>query len=206
MHATAFALGIHEDTGSLTYSSTTHRDVEALAACVRLGANQEQLARYLRGPLQPRAARAAASGSIAARTEREVAGLRVVTAAASAGRYVEDASTLVSRIGDVADWDALLLCVEMEGRVLVVGRSRTPALSRSTRRSSRSAAAGTRRPRPRSCARRIPAAVLERVLAEAERVRRAAAARGRRDVAAGARGRERRRTSRRRWSSASGSA
>ena len=53
MHATAFALGIHEDTGSLTYSSTTHRDVEALAACVRLGANQEQLARYLRSPLQP---------------------------------------------------------------------------------------------------------------------------------------------------------
>ncbi len=52
MHATAFALGIHEDTGSLTYSSTTHRDVEALAACVRLGANQEQLARYLRSPLQ----------------------------------------------------------------------------------------------------------------------------------------------------------
>ena len=53
MHATAFALGIHEDTGSLTYTSTTYRDVEALAACVRLGANQELLGRYLRGPLHP---------------------------------------------------------------------------------------------------------------------------------------------------------
>jgi tRNA nucleotidyltransferase (CCA-adding enzyme) len=53
MQATAFALGLHEDTGSLTYSSTTQRDVEALAACLRAGANQELLARYLRGPLQP---------------------------------------------------------------------------------------------------------------------------------------------------------
>src|SRR5436309_9487610 len=33
MQATAFALGIHEDTGSLTYSSTSQRDIEALAAC-----------------------------------------------------------------------------------------------------------------------------------------------------------------------------
>ena len=49
MHATAFALGIHEDTGSLTYTSTTPRDVEGLAACLRLGAGQEQLGRYLRG-------------------------------------------------------------------------------------------------------------------------------------------------------------
>ena len=53
LQATAFALGIHEDTGSLTYSSTTQRDVEALAACMRMGCNQELLARYLRGPLQP---------------------------------------------------------------------------------------------------------------------------------------------------------
>ena len=37
--ATALALGIHEDTGSLTYPSTTLRDVEALAFCARHGAD-----------------------------------------------------------------------------------------------------------------------------------------------------------------------
>ena len=128
MHATAFALGIHEDTGSLTYSSTTHRDIEALAALVRLGANQEQLARYLRSPLQ-RDQRELLERLVAARTERDIAGLRVVAAAARAGGYVDDASSLVSRVGDSSDWDALFLCVEMEGRVLVVARSRTPSLS-----------------------------------------------------------------------------
>ena len=168
MHATAFALGIHEDTGSLTYSSTTHRDVEALAACVRLGANQEQLARYLRSPLQ-RDQRELLGRLIAARTERDVAGLRIVAAAASAGRYVEDASSLVSRVGDSTDWDALFLCVEMEGRVLVVARSRTPALS--VDEAVASFGGGGHAQAASAVAREgDPAAVLERVLVEAARV------------------------------------
>ncbi|HUH20604.1 MAG TPA: hypothetical protein VLZ09_01945, partial [Gaiellaceae bacterium] len=41
LEATAFALGIHEDTGSLTYPSATQRDAEALAWCLRHGARQE---------------------------------------------------------------------------------------------------------------------------------------------------------------------
>jgi tRNA nucleotidyltransferase (CCA-adding enzyme) len=128
MHATAFALGIHEDTGSLTYSSTTQRDVEALAACLRLGANQELLARYLRGPLQPDQ-RDLLRRLDATRRQREVAGLRAITATAHADGYVEDVSTLVSRIGEVADWDVLVLAVAMDRRVLVVGRSRTGAVA-----------------------------------------------------------------------------
>ena len=128
MHATAFALGIHEDTGSLTYASTTFRDTEALSACLRLGANQELLGRYLRGPLQPDQRNVLRLLS-ANRSEREVAGLRVVSAWAKVDSYVEDVSTLASRVGEVSDWDALLLSVEMGERVLVVGRSRTSALS-----------------------------------------------------------------------------
>ena len=128
MHATAFALGIHEDTGSLTFPSTTHRDIEALAACVRLGANQQQLARYLRSPLAHEQ-RDLLRRLMAARGERQEAGLRIVTAVTHADGYVEDASALVSRVGDAVDWDAVVLCIEMEGRVLVVARSRTTSLA-----------------------------------------------------------------------------
>jgi tRNA nucleotidyltransferase (CCA-adding enzyme) len=128
MHATAFALGIHEDTGSLTYSSTTHRDVEALAACMRAGSNQELLARYLRGPLQPEQ-REVLRRLEQSRQQRDVDGLRVIGAAARAAGYTEDVSTLAPRIGDIADWDVLVLAVWMEGRVLVVGRSRTQAVA-----------------------------------------------------------------------------
>src|SRR5205807_4857306 len=51
LEATVFALGIHEDTGSLTYASTTRRDAEAIAWCLRHGARQDVLATFLRTPL-----------------------------------------------------------------------------------------------------------------------------------------------------------
>src|ERR687887_515896 len=51
LEATVFALGIHEDTGSLTYPSTTQRDAEALAWCLRHGALQDVVASFLHTPL-----------------------------------------------------------------------------------------------------------------------------------------------------------
>src|SRR6266581_2915160 len=51
LEATIFALGIHEDTGSLTYPSATQRDAEALAWCLRHGASQELVASFLHTPL-----------------------------------------------------------------------------------------------------------------------------------------------------------
>ena len=41
LEATTFALGIHEDTGSLTYATSTQRDADALAWCLRHGARQD---------------------------------------------------------------------------------------------------------------------------------------------------------------------
>jgi tRNA nucleotidyltransferase (CCA-adding enzyme) len=171
MHATAFALGIHEDTGSLTYASTTFRDIEALAACVRLGANQELLGRYLRGPLQPDQRNLLRLLS-ANRSEREVAALRVVSAFAQVDGYVEDVSTLASRVGEVSDWDVLLLSVEMEGRVLVVARSRTSALAVDE---ALGALGGGGHAQAASCFIREGNAekALDRALAEVERVARA---------------------------------
>jgi tRNA nucleotidyltransferase (CCA-adding enzyme) len=53
LEATVFALGIHEDTGSLGYPDAGVRDAEALAWCLRHGARQDMVAQYLR----PRARR-----------------------------------------------------------------------------------------------------------------------------------------------------
>src|SRR5688572_25229516 len=50
LEATTFALGIHEDTGSLTYATSTQRDVDALAWCLRHGARQDLVAAYLHTP------------------------------------------------------------------------------------------------------------------------------------------------------------
>src|SRR5215471_1910904 len=51
VEATLFALGIHEDTGSLTYPTASQRDAEALAWCLRHGARQPLVAQFLHSPL-----------------------------------------------------------------------------------------------------------------------------------------------------------
>jgi integrase len=51
VEATLFALGIHEDTGSLTHPTATQRDAEALAWCLRHGARQPLVEMFLHTPL-----------------------------------------------------------------------------------------------------------------------------------------------------------
>jgi len=125
--ATALALGIHEDTGSLTFASTTLRDVEALAFCARHGASQELIARFLHLPLGDEQ-RALLTTLVDAGETHDVAGARVLIAGARWPRYVDGISTLAGKIVELAECEALVMAVEMEGRVFVVGRSRTPAL------------------------------------------------------------------------------
>lgn len=52
--ATLFALGIHEDTGSLAYSRACSRDANALGWLLGRGARSELVQRFLRPPLDPR--------------------------------------------------------------------------------------------------------------------------------------------------------
>src|SRR5205823_4607762 len=100
LEATVFALGIHEDTGSLTYPTATQRDAEALAWCLRHGARQELLA-------------------------------EVLHAAVPWPRYVDGVSNLAHKVVDLTDCKALVLLVEMDGRVFCVARSRTPEVDAS---------------------------------------------------------------------------
>ncbi len=128
MLATAFALGIHEDTGSLTFPSTTEDDVAALAFCMKAGANQQMLARYLRKPLSDKQ-RELIVTLVDNRKVVDVAGMKVIASWAKRESYVEDVSGLASRVGDIVDWDALVICVEMESRTFVVGRSRNESIN-----------------------------------------------------------------------------
>jgi tRNA nucleotidyltransferase (CCA-adding enzyme) len=127
LEATVFALGIHEDTGSLTYTSSTQRDAEALAWCLRHGARQEVLATFLRTPLSEEE-RALMNALLEAAETRAESGVEVLVAAVSWPRYVEGISHLAHKITDVTDCRALALLVEMDRRVFAVVRSRTDDL------------------------------------------------------------------------------
>jgi tRNA nucleotidyltransferase (CCA-adding enzyme) len=127
LEATAFALGIHEDTGSLTYPSATRRDAEALAWCLGHGASQEMVARYLHTPLA-HDERALFDALLAALEPVDAGGLDVHLVAVSWPSYVDGVSNLAHKLLDVTDCRGLVCLVEMDGRVVCVVRSRTSEL------------------------------------------------------------------------------
>jgi tRNA nucleotidyltransferase (CCA-adding enzyme) len=131
LEATVFALGIHEDTGSLTHATTTQRDAEALGWCLRHGAEQELLARFLHTPLGE-AERELLSTLLDSLEAHDASGVEVLLASAAAPEYVEGISNLAHKLVDVTDCAGLAVLVEMDGRVFAVTRSRVPELDAST--------------------------------------------------------------------------
>ena len=121
--ATVFALGIHEDTGSLTFATTTTRDAEALAYCMRAGADTELLERWLTNALTP-AQRVTLAGALQTARELPIAQASVLLSALHEDLYVEGVSVVAHRVMDLTGCDAYFLLVEMEGRVFVTARSR----------------------------------------------------------------------------------
>ena len=127
VEATAFALGIHEDTGSLTYPSATQRDAEALGWCLRHGARQELIAAYLHTPLGE-TERELLSALLDRLESVEAAGIEVLVGAIEWPVHVDGVSNLAHKIVDLTDCRALVVLVEMEERVFAVVRSRTPEI------------------------------------------------------------------------------
>ncbi len=128
LEATIFALGIHEDTGSLTYPTTTARDAEALALCMRLGASQSLIGKYLHNPLSEGQRQLLLL--LVDRLEPASADdVEVFLAAVRSPVYVEGLSVVAHKIMDVTDCQALIVAVEMEDRIFVVGRSKSRLLN-----------------------------------------------------------------------------
>lgn len=121
--ASLFALGIHEDTGSLTFSTTTEHDAEALAFCMRHGADPALIERWLTNALSSEQ-RSTLAAVLEGAEEHEVGGRRVLLAAVSRDAYVEGVSVVAHRVMDLTACDAFVLLVEMEQRVFATARSR----------------------------------------------------------------------------------
>lgn len=124
LEATIFALGIHEDTGSLTYPRTTVRDAEMLAVCMRLGASQALIERYLHNPLTLEQRELLLRIVDSVRVE-QVRGQEIHVVALENPLYVDGLSVIAHKVMDLLNCDVFLQVVEMEERVFVTARSRT---------------------------------------------------------------------------------
>jgi tRNA nucleotidyltransferase (CCA-adding enzyme) len=125
VEATAFALGIHEDTGSLTYPTTTQRDADALAWCLRHGAYQELIASFLHTPLQADE-RELLNAMLGSLEPVQLDGVEALLASVEWPRYVEGVSNLAHKVVDLTDCRVLVALVAMDERVFCVARSRLP--------------------------------------------------------------------------------
>jgi tRNA nucleotidyltransferase (CCA-adding enzyme) len=124
IEATLLLLGIHEDTGSLTYSSTTPTDARCAAWLMDRGANVEVVREFLHYPLSE-AQRRLYNELIEHGHAFDLYGQAVVVATASAPHYVEEISTLAHKLQNLFEPDALFLLVDLGDHLQLIARSTT---------------------------------------------------------------------------------
>jgi tRNA nucleotidyltransferase (CCA-adding enzyme) len=128
VEATLLALGIHEDTGSLTYAATTARDAGALAWLLAVGANLPVMGRYLRVGLASAQRKLLARVLDAVVLER-VGGVDVAVAVVPIEEQIADTAEVVTRALEIERAAALFVLLPVAGRrIQIIARSRSPVL------------------------------------------------------------------------------
>jgi len=128
--ATVMALGIHVDSGSLTFDHSTARDALALAWLMKQGASLTLIAEYIEPGLSDSLQDLLATALETVNTE-EVWGQQVASVVLRTPDYVPGLSGLTSRLLELTDSDALILLHEYqrqgdESRLTVIARSQIP--------------------------------------------------------------------------------
>ncbi len=125
--STLMLLGIHEDTGSLRHGATTRRDAEAAGWLIEVGADLDQLERYLEKPLDMD------SRSILSRLIEDVVlverhGHLVAVAAASAPGFSGEVAPLAQRLLETQGCEAACALVGLGSIIQLSARSASDAI------------------------------------------------------------------------------
>jgi tRNA nucleotidyltransferase (CCA-adding enzyme) len=125
--ATLLLLGISEDTGGLSYQTTTARDLRAAAWLLEHGANLLLVNRFLRHPLTDE--QRALYQQLADNSHPyQFHGHSVIIATATVAENVEEISTLAHKLHDLYEPDAIFMLVQMAGYIQFVARSTSEAI------------------------------------------------------------------------------
>ena len=125
--ATVMALGLYEETGSFTFTSTTSRDFEAGAFLAAAGADLNMVAETMHHPLDPDAV-ALLNDFLEHSEVHYLEGRKVMVATSTVDRCRGEAAGVVHRLAELQGVDAVLVAVMMADRVEVIGRSRRPEI------------------------------------------------------------------------------
>ncbi len=120
--ATLLSLGLHVDTGSFTFSSTTRKDFEAASYLWKCGVDPLILRSYLKTELTP--AHIKALNELLESSEyHEIVDLKVVIATTSSDAYIHDFALLAPRFMEMQPCKVFFALAQMEEKVQVLARS-----------------------------------------------------------------------------------
>ncbi|UCH07405.1 MAG: CBS domain-containing protein [Deltaproteobacteria bacterium] len=126
--ATLMAMGIYEDTGSFTFSSTKAEDHEAAAWLLEQGASLNTISDMLTRELTAEQVWLL-NDLMASATRNTINGLEVVITKAKRDRYIGDFAVLVQKLMEMENLNVLFALTQMENRVYLVARSRLPEVN-----------------------------------------------------------------------------
>ena len=124
IYATLMLMGIYEDTGSLSYGSTTARDILAAAWLVEKGADLDLMRRYI---LQPMTDHQQQGFDLLMQTMKthEIKGKRVITAAADIREISDEFSAVAHHMRDMLNPDGLVLLLAVKTGIRLICRGTT---------------------------------------------------------------------------------
>ncbi|BAZ53561.1 polynucleotide adenylyltransferase region [Nostoc sp. NIES-4103] len=130
--ATVMALGIHVDTGSLTYESATSRDALALAWLMQQGASLPVISTYRDPGLSPQLQRLLTE-ALENLQYLCLRGYTIAWVTLKTDKFVPGLSSIASQLSEIAEFDALLLAneyplAEDDSRLTIIGRSQIPGI------------------------------------------------------------------------------
>lgn len=123
--ATMMMLGLYEDTGSLTFHTTTVKDYQAAAYLLERGANLSTVADLISQEMTPDQVRLL-NDLIESKAILNIHGINVALAHATIDHFVTDLANLAHKLKEMENLDVLFVIVRMERRVFVIARSRLP--------------------------------------------------------------------------------
>lgn len=123
--ATVMCLGIYEDTGSFTFTSTTEQDFLAAAFLHSKGANLDVISNLITREISTEQI-AILNDMFQALTHYSIKGVDIVLTSIASEKYIPDFAFLVQKMMRMENLNAVFAVARMSDKVYVVARSKTP--------------------------------------------------------------------------------
>lgn len=123
LESTLFALGIYEDTGSLTFSTTTKDDIDVLSFLFSIGVNLRAVNKFTNIGLNIQQKKLL-NKLILSSQEYSCKGVNIIFAKSMVEKYIEGLALITHKLIEIINSDIIFVLVQMKNRIYIVSRSR----------------------------------------------------------------------------------